>query len=233
MDNQGEKIMLNKPLIGCLLIHGFGGSTTEIQPLADKLIADGYQIECPSLKGHTGKRCDLKNCSYDEWISSAKEGYEKLRKVCDSIYIIGFSMGGLIALQLALKNKVEGVVTLNSPIYYWDFKRVLLNILDDIKTRKCYNLHRYVSSICRLPFNAIINFRLLLTRTKEILNLIKCPIFIVQALQDDTVQKRSADFIFNKIGSVDKKIEYYDGSGHLILWSDAAPCVIRDVEKFL
>ncbi len=222
-----------KATTGCLLIHGFGGNISEVRPLAERLEAKGFIVECPSLKGHTGKRNDLKKCTYDQWVISAKEGYEKLQSLCKTIYIIGFSMGGLITLQLALNNNVNGIVTLNSPIYYWDFKRVFLNIAADIKSRKYDNLHKYISSIYRLPAHALYNFRVLLGKTKPILNLIKCPIFIAQALQDDTVNKRSADFMFRNIGSETKKIQYYNNSGHLILWSKVADSVMNDVEEFL
>ncbi|MDF2675656.1 MAG: hypothetical protein K0R09_3928 [Clostridiales bacterium] len=34
--------------IGCLLIHGFGGSISEVQPLADRLAEKGFKVECPS-----------------------------------------------------------------------------------------------------------------------------------------------------------------------------------------
>ncbi|MDF2675657.1 MAG: esterase/lipase, partial [Clostridiales bacterium] len=136
-------------------------------------------------------------------------------------------MGGLITLQLALNNSVTGIVTLNSPIYYWDLKRVLLNIVNDIKARKFDNIYKYFSSIYRLPARALFNFRMLLAKTKPILNLINCPIFIAQALQDDTVNKRSAGFIFKNIGSETKKIQYYNNSGHHILWSKVADSVMN------
>ncbi|WP_094545639.1 alpha/beta hydrolase [Petroclostridium xylanilyticum] len=219
--------------IGCLLIHGFGGNVDEIRPLADFLTEQGYRVECPSLKGHTGKREDMKRCTYWDWIASAQEGYNKLQEKCDTLYLVGFSMGGLIAFQLVLNNRVDAVVTLNTPIYYWDLKRVIINIIEDLKVRKLNNIRRYIASFRSLPFNALLNFRLLLSRTKPILEEIKCPVFTVQALEDDTVRKSSATYIYGHIGSQCKKLEFYEESGHLILWSKAADRVIEDVSDFL
>ena len=231
--NENLDIKKQNDLIGCLLIHGFGGNISEVQPLADYLTSQGYMVECPSLKGHTGKRNDLRHCNYKDWIASSKEGYDRLQLKCDTIYLVGFSMGGLLAFHLALKNKVNGVVTLNAPIYYWDLKRVAINIADDFRAKKFNNLRRYIDSTYKLTFHAMLNFRMLLSKTKPILRDIKCPIFIAQALQDDTVHKMSANYIYQSIGSEYKKLEFYDGSGHQILWSKVADSVIKDVADFL
>ena len=41
--------------VGCLLIHGFGGSPEEMDPLAEYLRNEGITTLSPVLKGHTGK----------------------------------------------------------------------------------------------------------------------------------------------------------------------------------
>lgn len=219
--------------LGCLLIHGFGGSTEEVRPLSEKLTEEGYRVLCPSLKGHTGIRKDLKTVTYRDWIASAQSDLEKLKKECDSICIIGFSMGGLIAVQLARKYPAAAVVTLNSPIYYWDVKRVFLNIVDDFKRKSYDNISRYINSGRKLPLNALIQFRQLLSQTKPLLQEIRCPVFVAQALQDDTVRKKSADYIYSHVSSKEKSLQFYEGSGHLILWSKAAEKVMNDVLYFL
>lgn len=218
---------------GCLLIHGFGGNVDEVRPLAEKLASQGYKVESPLLTGHSGKRKDLRRCDYEDWVSCAKESYDRLHAECDTIYLVGFSMGGLISFQLAVKCKVDAIVTLNAPIYFWDFKRVGINILQDFKDRKPDNFRRYIKSSVGLPFNALINFRILLAKTKPILNLIVCPVFIVQGLEDDTVRQKSAKYIFYHIASKHKKLKFYKNADHVILWSRAANVVIWDVVKFL
>ena len=114
---------------GCLIIHGFGGNYDEISPLADHLKSRGYKVACPALAGHTGRRCDLKKAGYTDWIKSAERGFLDLAHRCQTVYIIGFSMGGLIAFNLALQHKVAGIVTINTPIYYWDVRKILSNII--------------------------------------------------------------------------------------------------------
>lgn len=218
---------------GCLVIHGFGGSIDEISPLAKHLKGEGYHVICPVLKGHTGKRRDLRGISYKEWICSAEESLKELLGKCDKVYLIGFSMGGLIALNLATRYQVEGVVTLNSPIYYWDLKRIVLNIIGDIQQRKPENIKRYLKSGGSFPISALLNFRILLDRSKQLIKEVVCPVLITQALEDDTVRKSSAGYIYETVASKQKSIKYYENSGHLILWSQASDCVIRDIQSFL
>lgn len=218
---------------GCLLIHGFGGNREEVAPLARRLQEDGYQVRCPALKGHTGKRQDLKGITYQEWITSAEQDLKELSAVSQDICLVGFSMGGLIALNLAVQYDVQGVVTLNSPVYYWDIKRIMLNLLEDLKARKFDNTGRYFQSGAKFPLSAMINFRILLSKTKGVMKMVHCPVFIAQALEDDTVRKSSAAYLQRNIASPNKTLKYYPNAGHLILSSQVSAQVIQDVAEFI
>lgn len=223
---------LNKK-IGCLVIHGFGGNTKEVLPLAEHLDSQGFVTVCPELKGHTGNRRDLARATYGEWIGSAEEGMEQLKIRCGRIVLVGFSMGGLIAANLAVKNDVDAVVTLNMPIYYWDLNRVITNIRDDLKNGKADSLKHYIRSAFDKPLSSLINFRLLLQKTKALLKEIKCPIFITQALEDDAVKYKSANYIYENVSSSKKKVKLYEGSGHMICHSRAADRVFDDISKYI
>lgn len=225
--------MNDKHSIGCLVIHGFGGSVDEINPLASRLREKGYKVVCPRLKGHTGKRSDLKRAGYTDWIASAEQGLMELLSDCRSVYMIGFSMGGLIAVNLALKYDAAGMVTINTPIYYWDIRRILSNIVMGFVRRDFRMIKRYIRSTVAFPLPALINFNLLLSRTKPMINDVICPVFIAQGMDDDTVRNSSAHYIFDNVSSQVKRLEFYKGSGHLMLWSPAAHDAIRDIEAFL
>jgi carboxylesterase len=219
--------------VGCLIIHGFAGSIHEIEPLADYLGNRGYVIKCPVLKGHTGRKQDLARVGYRDWIHSAEEDLAALVSECEKVIIIGFSMGGLIAVNLALKYNIEALVTLNMPVYYWDFRRIVLNIRDDFARRDFVNVRRYMKSSFDKPLVSLINFKRILRITKKVLKEVSCPIFIAQALEDDTVQYRSADFIYRNVDSMVKEIKYYTGSGHLICHSSVSSEVFGDVDTFI
>ena len=224
---------LEKKDIGFLIIHGFGGSIEEIEPLNKYLLNNGFVTECPSLKGHTGKRKDLKGISYSEWINSAEKGLLKLCIKSENIILIGFSMGGLIAVNLALKHKVSGIIMLSMPIYHWDIKIIISNIMNDLKKSKYESLKFYLTASLSLPLSAMLNFRILLYKTKTVLSQIKCPLLIVQGLKDDTVQYRSAEYIFDNVSSEKKVLKYYNNSNHVICKSKDQKELFKDIKVFI
>jgi len=119
--------------IGCLIIHGFAGNLKDIEKLNRFLLKKGFETSCPLLKGHALTKKDLARTSYSDWISSAEESLMELSKKSDRVVLIGFSMGGLIAFNLAIKHDIYKMVTLSAPIYHWDLKRMVTNIINDIK----------------------------------------------------------------------------------------------------
>lgn len=219
--------------MGYLLIHGFGGNIEELSPLALQLREEGNEVRCPQLKGHTGVRNDLKGVRYQDWISSAEESLKELLATCETVYIVGFSMGGLIGINLASRHQIGGMVTLNTPIYYWDAKRILSNIFLDIRKKDFKNLRLYFRSCNAFPLSALLNFRMLLNETKPLIKEVRCPVFIAQALEDDTVRKSSGIYLYENIVSQKKALKFYENSGHLILWSEIASQVIQDIRNFL
>jgi carboxylesterase len=224
---------MEKGRTGCLVIHGFGGGIHEIETLADHLKEEGYQVACPRLKGHTGNRMHMKKATYQDWIASAETELIRLRQKTDDIVLVGFSMGGLIAVNLACKYKVRAIVTINTPIYYWELKRVAQNIAEDVKYKKSEHIKRYLSAQKASPMVSMLNFLKLLNITKTKLNKIDVPFFSIQAKDDDTVKIKSASYIMDNISSQIKQVKYYHKGGHLILKSNTAQEVIADVEEFI
>jgi len=224
---------MEKNKVGCLVIHGFGGGIYEVEPLAEYLINKGFEVSCPCLKGHTGNRQDMRKATYEDWISSAEEELLKLKEKVDEIAVIGFSMGGLIGINLACKYDIKALATINTPIYYWNLKRIFLNLIEDIKNRKADNLQRYMRARRNSPIPAMYNFLMLLNYTKPLLCNVKCNILITQAKDDDTVRIRSVEYLSKHVFSEHVEIKYYDMGGHQILRSQSADRVISDVVNFL
>lgn len=218
---------------GCLLIHGFGGDISEVAPLAQLLRDQGFTVRCFRLPGHTGERRDLKRADHMAWIASAQKELNTLQNSCGRVFIIGFSMGGLIAANLACENEVAGIATLNSPIYCWHKRQIFRNVLTDLKTGKRHYLPRYLHSAVKFPTRALMEFNRLLRITKKRLKDIPCPLFIAQGLEDDTVSPRSAAYILKAAGSPIKTICYYKHSDHLICRGHDLLALFRDLTGFM
>lgn len=220
---------------GLLVIHGFGGGVYEIESLAKYFDEDGYAVACPRLKGHTGNIKHMRRATYEDWIASAETEMLKLMQKTSEVVIIGFSMGGLIAVNLAGKYKenVKAIVTINTPIYFWDMKRVAINISEDLRCKKINNIKRYLDAKKASPMCSMIQFLKMLKLSKSKFSEIEIPFLIIQAMDDDTVRIKSVDYIFNSISSLVKEVKYFEKGGHLILKSKYAQAVIEYVEKFI
>src|ERR671931_1206621 len=96
--------------VGCLLIHGFTGTPNELRWLGEQLAADGRTVLGVRLAGHGTCVEEMNTTRWRDWYSSALDGYASLRRECDQIIAIGLSMGGMLALLLAARNPVRGVV---------------------------------------------------------------------------------------------------------------------------
>src|SRR5690625_6969791 len=85
-----------------------------------------WKLSVPILTGH-GEEFSLEGISYDKWLEAAEKEMIKLMEECEILYVIGFSMGGMIAAYLAAKYDVEKLVLLAPARKYIDRKSTRLN----------------------------------------------------------------------------------------------------------
>lgn len=217
---------------GCLLIHGYTGGPFEVEPLADCLKKEGFITLCPTLHGHGGIRKNLRYSSYKKWLDSADQAYKELSKHCDEITVVGFSMGGLLAFQLAHKYKPKCIVSMSTPIYCIDFKNLKDDLLLSIRTSNHQRLKEYFFS-CFTPMVANLNFRILLHHSKRLLPELNLPVMVVQGTKDAVVRAESARFIYHRIPSPQKSLCFYEKSNHLLHYSCEKDRIYDNIINFI
>ncbi|MFA1822579.1 alpha/beta hydrolase [Virgibacillus oceani] len=226
-------------MIGCLMIHGYTGGPHELSPLAQFLDdRTNWEIEVPTLPGH-GKNLNLRDISHESWISAAEKAMQKLTQKCDKIYLIGFSMGGMIAAYLAAQYKVEKLVLLATAGKYLSFKQIGMDmgeILADglkgeLESNKIY-LH-YKNKTGHVPFKANIEFMKLVKFTRRYLKEVKTPVLIAQGQQDGMVPYKTAYYLDKEITSEQKEVVFFERSKHLICLGDDKDTLNTMVLKFL
>src|SRR5699024_1102051 len=188
-------------MIGCLIIHGYTGGPFEVRPLTDYLKKHtNFHIEVPTLPGHGGI-LTLDNVTYEKWLSAAEKSYKKLKKKTDRIFIIGFSMGGMIAAYLAAKYNVEKLVLLATAVKYLSFTQISRDVGEVIKDRlkgkiKDNMLHQqYKTKIGAVPIKANIEFMRLVRFTRKHLKDVDVPLLIANGHLDSLVPYRTACFL--------------------------------------
>jgi len=221
--------------IVCLLIHGFGGGPFELEALKNRLEEDNVTAVDVTLPGHMLDRKALGQCSYKDWIKAVDEAYQEIASGVkhQNIYIVGFSMGGLLGSYLASKYAVGCLVTLNTPIYYWDFRNIIGNLVADIKTGHTESVKRYMESSFKYPTYSLWNFRRLLGKTRKSFKEVSCPLLAVQTKDDDAVQYTSAEYIYNNVKTTDKKLIYMEDGGHGVLLGEHTDEAVNHIRNFI
>jgi pimeloyl-ACP methyl ester carboxylesterase len=97
-----------EPLV---LLHGFTGSWNHWSPLLEELSAR-YEVIAPALAGHDGGK-PLPEGTALNFASSTDLLEEHLDELgLDTVHVVGNSMGGALALELAKRGRARSVVAL-------------------------------------------------------------------------------------------------------------------------
>lgn len=86
---------------GLLLLHGSGDSPQSLRYLADRLHAVGYTVHVPLLPGHGRSPRDFARSRAEDYLAAARRGLSTVRASTPWVGVIGLSMGGALAAQLA------------------------------------------------------------------------------------------------------------------------------------
>lgn len=224
---------------GILLIHGFTGTPFDMGPLAEFFRGIGFAISIPLLAGHGTTPERLKKTTWKDWLHSAEEGYHQLKfNGVNSVYAIGHSMGGLLALKLALQYHFQALSTLSSPIFVHDQRIKYAGYLKWIlpykrrTEKKAPHIEQHLKPYSRTPLASVQQLYHLIESTKYDLPRINTPILIAQGGADETVHPSSADYIYEHIGSNYKKICHYPNSTHIITRDHDSYRLNRDIATY-
>ncbi|MTD31578.1 carboxylesterase [Planomicrobium sp. YIM 101495] len=224
---------------GVLLIHGFTGGPFEVQPLADYIEErTEWLVEIPTLPGH-GEKLKLKNVSAESWMMEAELAIRKLKEQADRIIVVGFSMGGLIAMYLATRYKLDRLVLLSAAVKYINPVQLLEEIRNsarDAMSRKLSEnplFHLYEYKLIHTPISAAVEFLRIVRFVEPYYKSIKVPVIIVQGEKDGIVPPSAANLIFETIGSEEKLLITSANSQHLICYSDDSEDWFEHVLAFM
>jgi carboxylesterase len=89
---------------GFLLIHGLGGTPTEMRYIALGLARAGHTVHVPQLAGHCGTIDDLTGTGWIDWYDGVEQEHRLMRENCDKVVAGGLSMGAILGLHLAAQH---------------------------------------------------------------------------------------------------------------------------------
>ncbi len=92
-----------------LIIHGFTGRTSEMVYLATELNNHGYTVSVPRLPGHGTNGRDFLQSDGEQWLRHVTDVFLQLRTDYERVYVVGLSMGGVLAALLASRFEPDAV----------------------------------------------------------------------------------------------------------------------------
>ncbi len=202
-----------KKEIAVLIIHGLASNPIVHIELAEYL-ETFYDVYLYTLPGHDGRI--LSHPKKEDWIRVSEEQIENLyRKGYKTIYVIGHSMGGVIATYLASKYDRIKKLVLEAPAFIYNPKQ-------NIKMLKYYSAKFVINAVTKFTLNTSKEFRALVEKYKNSTYSINIPTLIIQGTDDILVPIRSSINAYEEINS---KIKY------LILVNDMPHAIFRSKQK--
>lgn len=230
--------------VGCLLIHGFTGTPNEMRELGDHLAGCGYAVLGPRLFGHATQLEDLQRARRGDWIASVEDGYHLLRRNVDRLYAIGLSMGGALALVLAARTPVDGIVALATPHRLPQDPRLPFARQLSLIWRQVPKPGRDPSqprsketslSYPAYPTRAIAELNDLLLQMRRSLPGVSAPALLIQSRQDPSlgVSSDAMPSIHEALGSRQKRMVWLQEAAHTITRQATQEKVFRRITKFI
>jgi carboxylesterase len=124
-----------------LLIHGFPGTPAEMRPLGLNLRDLGWTVNGLMLPGFGADIGTLHQRRFCDWTGAVTASVLKLQQDHEAVVVIGYSMGGALALHAALDHRITGLVLL-APFWslgdswldlFWPFIRLVFRRVSPLR----------------------------------------------------------------------------------------------------
>lgn len=219
-----------------LIIHGFAGTTKDEEPLYYELNnMFRYDVYNFVLPGHDRVTYSV---TKEMWIESAEEHLKKLISYgYRSIYVVGHSMGGILASMLAVKypKYVKKVVLLAPAFDYLTqddglFKKVWNG---GVKVFRDFPSGEIFGRGFKMTPSMISNFMKLVEESKDIVKNLYCPLMILHGNNDAIVPFKSSKRIYEIAGSKKKRMIELDNINHEVFNDNKNDLIIKEIKHFL
>ncbi|OQB23773.1 MAG: Carboxylesterase [Firmicutes bacterium ADurb.Bin182] len=222
---------------GCLLMHGFGGTPATMRHIADALVDAGCTVYAPLLRGHGTTLLDMNSCTWEDWLDDARSAYDKLASEgVKRIFLMGFSMGGVLMSLLAQERDCDGLVLMSAPLRVKQYIQRISKLhrvipYAEIKSSKSGN--RYLQSYSGIAVDKLRDLYTLTLKVRGGLYKITCPVLVLQSRFDNKVDLKSVNIIKHGVSCKDKKVVWLEKSPHGCVYGPEQDRVARECVEFV
>ena len=217
----------NAPAV--LLLHGAGDTPQTLRYLGEYLHRRGFHVDAPLLPGHGRSLRDFMRVRADDLTRAARTAYRDLRDRHDWTAIIGLSMGGALAVQIAAE--VHDLPALGLAAPYLAMPRGIeraariawlwgplvpivessdgLSVLDPEERGKSLAYGVFTAGALRALYETV-------RRASAASPRVTAPTLVVQSREDNRISVAAAERAFAMIGATERRLEWVSGAAHVI-----------------
>lgn len=205
--------------VGCAVLHGFTGTPANVRVVADCLAGAGHTVYAPLLSGHGKTLRDMDDMTEEDWLRDAHAAYDRLREAgCKRIYLMGLSMGGLLAAITAAQRGADGLVLMSTPFmmrqYLHSASRISSLLPFIVYGEDRYQRDSYKQGYAGAPLRKLKDLERLARKARGGLHQIHCPTLILQSANDKRVDMRSVHIAKYGVASEDVTVTVLERSPH-------------------
>lgn len=217
---------------GVLIFHGFTDRLDSIQIIVSALAGLDLPVRTPVLRGHEADSPEaLRGVTWGDWVADAEAALEGLLNEAEKAIVIGYSLGGLVALTLAVEHPgdIESIVLaaapvqLNSPLAPGGPLNFLVPLIKRLvkkwDTPPAYvdrERIKYHTSYPWVPMDSIASLLDFTVAARNRLSEVSVPTLILQSRNDSAAAPGSAKVIYDTISTPpnEKKIIWFEKTEH-------------------
>lgn len=226
----GEGFVLDRPgAPAVLLLHGAGDTPQTLRYLAIAFHEQGFHVVVPLLPGHGRTIREFSQVTADILSDAARSAYREVRESHDWVAVVGLSMGGALAVQLAANNPDLPALGLLAPYLAmprgiewfaqlsWLWGAVVpavrsgdgISVLDPVERERSLAYGVFTAAALRA-------LRTTMRRAVAGLPNVTAPTLFVQSRTDNRISVADATRAFALLGARDKQLEWVTGAAHII-----------------
>lgn len=236
--------------IACLLIHGYSDSPATFRYLTQSLDQQGYDYKAMLLPGHGTSPEDLATKTWQDWIGAVEREYMALQQRYKTVYVIGFSTGGTLAIHLAKKHSLDGMILIAPYLqcpkvggippefglkvihpFLWNtkyFQKIAPPGISDPQLRTEFIDYQF------LPVDTTASLFECGALAIDEIPKIQCPVLILHGSKDRSADpEASQNLLFNRLPSTQKSLVYFPKSEHVVIMDVQKDQAIQEILKAL
>jgi len=200
--------------------------------MAQRLAHAGISSRAILLPGHGTTIVDYAARGKQEWIAAVEQAYAEMQAKYETVYVLGFSLGGTLALHLAEQHDLPGVICLAPFIRvsrkwfhliraesltrfanWLGYPRVVKNLPIDVADT---SVRPNVIHAGFTPMAASCSLFDLADQVRANRSAIKCPILVMHARVERVADPRESQRLIDAVSSTDKRLITFERSKHLL-----------------